>query len=227
MKEPPMVELILKDFHLHKKFVVGYGIIFAIYMAIFHSRANNPGAVPIFGAFLYAIIPLLVFTREDKFKAAAFNLSLPVTRKEFLQARFVSGWLVMLVLYAGTSLLTVAVPGTKLGFSAIFQAKVVLTVLFFMAIVFGLLMTLVVAFGWTGMLVFLVFLQVLGIVLILLVNLFRPALRTAIQGTGAFLGSVQSGLGPVGSAIALLVVLLLFSYGSFRLSLYLYQRKDV
>jgi hypothetical protein len=133
----------------------------------------------------------------------------------------------MLVLYAGTSLMTVAIPGTKLGFSAVFQVKVVLLVLFFMAVVFGLLMPLVVAFGWTGMIVFLVFMQVLGIVFILLVNLFRPVTRTAIQGIGAFLGSVQSGLGPVGSAIALLVALLLFSYGSFRLSLYFYQRKDV
>ncbi|MDH4272251.1 MAG: ABC-2 transporter permease [Candidatus Aminicenantes bacterium] len=222
-----MYRLMLKDLRLHKRFVVGFGIAYVIYMAIFHSRANNPGAVSIFGAFLYAIIPLLIFTREDKFKAAAFNLSLPVTRKEFLQARYVLGWLVMLVLYAGTSLLTIAVPGTKLGLSAIFQVKLVLLVIFFMAVVFGLLMPLVVAFGFAGMIVFLVFIQVLGIVSILLANLFQPAIRTAIQGMGAFLGSVQSGLGPVGSAIALLVALLLFSYGSFRLSLYLYQRKDV
>jgi hypothetical protein len=222
-----MYRLMLKDFRLHKKFVVGYGIAFVIYMAIFHSRANNPGVVSIFGAFLYAIIPLLVFTREDKFKAAAFNLSLPVTRKEFLQARFVSGWLVMLVIYAGTSLLTIAIPGTKLGLSAIFQVKLVLLVIFFMAVVFGLLMPLVVALGWTGMIAFLVFIQVLGIVLLLLANLFRPAISAAIREIGGFLGSVQSGLGPVGSAIALLVVLLLFSYGSFRLSLYLYQSKDV
>ncbi len=222
-----MYRLMLKDFRLHKKFVVGYGIAFVIYMAIFQSRANNPGAVSVFGAFLYAIIPLLIFTREDKFKAAAFNLSLPVTRKEFLQSRYVLGWLAMLVLYAGTALMTVAIPGTKLGFSAVFQVKVVLLVLFFMAVVFGLLMPLVVALGWTGMIAFLVFTQVLGIVFILLANLFRPAIRTAIQGIGAFLGSVQSGLGPAGSVAALFVALLLFSYGSFRLSLYLYQRKDV
>jgi hypothetical protein len=222
-----MQRLMLKDFRLHKKFVIGYGIAFSIYMAIFHSRANNPGAVSVFGAFLYAIIPLLIFTREDKFKAAAFNLSLPVTRKEFLQARYVLGWLVMLVLYAGTSLLTIAIPGTKLGLATVFQVKVVLLVLFFMAVVFGVLMPLVVAFGFTGMIVFLVFIQVLGIVFLFLTNLFRPAIRTAIRGIGAFLGSVQSGLGPAGSAIALLVALLLFSYGSYRVCLYLYERKDI
>jgi hypothetical protein len=227
MKEPPMLKLMLKDFRLHRKFVVGYGIAYIIYMAIFYSRANNPGAVSVFGAFLYAIIPLLIFTREDKFKAAAFNLSLPVTRKEFLQARYVIGWLMMIVLYAATSLMTVAIPGTKLGFSAVFQVKVVLLVFFFMAVVFGLLMPLVVAFGWTGMIVFLVFIQVLGIVFLLLAKLFGPAVRTAISGVGAFLGGVRSGLGPIGSAAALFVALVLFSYGSFRLCVYLYERKEI
>jgi hypothetical protein len=227
MKEPPMIKLMIKDFHLHKKFVIGYGIAYIIYMAIFYSRANNPVAVSVFGAFLYAIIPLLIFTREDKFKTAAFNLSLPVTRKEFLQARYVLGWLVMLVLYAATSLMTLAIPGTKLGFSAVFQVKGILLVFFFMAIVFGLLMPLVVGFGWTGMIVFLVFIQVLGIVFLLLAKLFRPAVRTAISGIGAFLGAVRSGLGPIGSAVALFVALVIFTYGSFRLCVYLYERKEI
>ena len=222
-----MYRLMLKDFRLHRKFVGGYGIACVVYMAIFHSRVNHPGAVSFFGAFLYAMIPLLIFTREDKFKAAPFNLSLPVTRKEFLQARYVLGWMMMLALYAGTSLLTIAIPGTKVGPSAIFQAKTVLLVLFLMTVFFGLLMSLVVAYGWTGMMVFLVFIQMLGIVFLFLANLFRPAVSAAIRGIGGFLGSVRSGLGPVGSVIALLAVLLLFSYGSFRLCLYLYQRKDV
>jgi hypothetical protein len=222
-----MYRLMLKDLRLHKRFVVGFGIAYVIYMAIFYSRANNPGAVSIFGAFLYAIIPLLVFTREDKFKAAAFNLSLPVTRREFLQARYVLGWLVMLALYAGTSLLTIAIPGTKLGLSAVFQVKVALLVIFFMAVVFGMLMPLVVVYGWTGMIAFLVFIQVLGIVFLFLANLFRPAISAAIRAIGEFLGSVQSALGPAGSAAALLVALLLFSYGSFRTSLFLFERKDV
>ncbi len=222
-----MYRLILKDFRLHKKFVVGFGIAYGIYLAIFHSRANSPGAVSFFGAFLYAIIPLLIFTREDKFKAAPFNLSLPVTRREFLKARYVLGWMVMLALYVGTSLLTIAIPGTKVGPSAIFQAKTVLLVLFFMTVFFGLLMPLVVAFGWTGMIVFLVFIQVLGIVFIFLTNLFSPAIKAAIRGIAGFLRSVQAGLGPAGSVAVLIVVMILFSYGSFRLCVYFYERKDV
>jgi hypothetical protein len=227
MKEPPMYRLMLKDFRLHRKFIGGFGIAFMIYLAIFGSRANSPRVIALFGAFMYAMIPLLIFTREDKFKTAAFNLSLPATRKEFLRARYVLGWLMMLILYAGTSLLTIAIPGAKLGFAAVFQVKTVLLVFFFMAIFFGLLMPLVVAYGWTGMIVFLVFTQVLGIVFLFLANLFRPAIRTAIGAIGAFLGSAKAVLGPAGSAAMLLAVLLLFSYGSFRLSLYLYQRKEV
>lgn len=221
-----MRELILKDLRLHRKFIVGFGAGCIAYLGFFSSQANNPVAVSIFGAILYSIVPLTIFTREDKFKAAAFNLSLPVTRKEFLLVRYLSGWLLMLALYIGTSLLTILIPGTKLGPSAVFQVKTVLTVLAFMAILFATLMPLVVAFGWTGLIVVLVAFQVLGIVLLLLVTASRPALATAVGGIGRAVRAAESALGLAGLAAVLIVLLLLLSFASFKASVFLFNRKD-
>jgi fatty acid desaturase len=221
-----MVEWMLKDLRLHKKFILGFGVAGMVYLGFFMSRANNPGVVSVFGAFLYSILPLLIFTREDKFKAAAFNLSLPGTRKEFLLARYLSGWLLMLSLYAGTSLLTIILPGTKLGPSTVFQARTVLTVLAFMAILFAALIPLIVAFGWTGLIAMLVFFQVLGIVFMLLVTTFRPELRAVIDRIGRAAGAAQSVIGPAGFATALVAFLLLLNFVSFRVSVHLFERKE-
>jgi hypothetical protein len=221
-----MRDLILKDLRLHKKFILGFGAACIVYMGFFSSRANNPGVVSVFGAFLYSIVPLIIFTREDKFKAAAFNLSLPVTRKELLATRYLSGWLLMLALYAGTSLLTISIPGTKLGPSAVFQVKTILVVLAFMAILFAALMPLVVAFGWTGLIVFLVVFQVLGIVLMLMITAFRPGLTAITGGIGRAVSAAQSGLGPAGFAVALIALLLLLNLVSFKGSAFLFNRKE-
>jgi len=221
-----MRELMLKDLRLHKKYIIGFGAGCILYLAFFSSRANNPGVISIFGAFLYSIVPLTIFTREDKFKASAFNLSLPVTRKEFLAARYLSGWLLMLALYAGTSLLTIFIPGTKLGPSAVFQVKTILAVLAFMAILFAALMPLVVAFGWTGLIAFLVVFQVLGIVFMLLITAFRPGLAAITGGIGKAISAAQSALGPAGFAAALIVLLFLLNLASFKGSAFLFNRKE-
>ena len=221
-----MRDLMLKDLRLHKKFVLGFGLAAIVYLGYFSSQANNPVVVSIFGAFLYSIIPLLIFTREDKFKATAFNLSLPVTRREFLSSRYLLGWLLMLALYAGTSWLTVSIPGTKLGPSAVFQVKTILVVLAFMAILFAALMPLVVAFGWTGLIAFLVIFQVLGIVMMVLATAGRTGLKAFIGGVGKAVSVAQSALGPAGFAAVLVVLIFLLNFGSFKASLFLFNRKE-
>lgn len=221
-----MRNLMLKDLRLHKNFILGFGAACIAYLGFFSSQANNPGVVSVFGAFLYSIVPLIIFTREDKFKAAAFNLSLPVTRREFLLARYLSGWLLMLALYAGTCLLTIFIPGTRLGPSAVFQVKTILTVLAFMAILFAALMPLVVAFGWTGLIVFLVVFQVLGVVFVLLLTAFRPGLAAITGGIGKAVSAAQSALGQAGFAAALIVFLFLFNLASFKASSLLFNRKE-
>src|SRR4030042_5678269 len=100
-----MIKLIRKDLILHKKFALWTVILFPLYLGFMGSRVDNLSLLPVLGGFLYAIVPLILFGREDKFKSEAFGLSLPVTRREYLWARFLLSWGVMLLMYAVGSVL--------------------------------------------------------------------------------------------------------------------------
>ena len=60
------VKLIRKDFILHKKLILGFGIAYSLYLGYLGSRVNNIILLPIFGGFLYAVVPFILFGREDK-----------------------------------------------------------------------------------------------------------------------------------------------------------------
>jgi hypothetical protein len=222
-----MIKLIRKDLILHKKFVLGVGILYPLYLGFFGSRVNNTSILPVLGAFLYAIVPFILFGREDKFKSEAFGLSLPVTRREYLRARFLLSWGLMLLMYAVGSVLMVAVPGAKLSAATVFSPRMVLLSLAFITVYFGILMPLFVRFGQVGMLVFIVALQVIGVLLMVFrsaagIGMIKKLFRLIPDGVAA----VHSSLGAAPAFLAVLALLALFSYASFELSVVFLRKKE-
>jgi ABC-type transport system involved in multi-copper enzyme maturation permease subunit len=108
-----MLDLIRRDIFLHKKFIVFLGAFYLLYLGYFGSRLDNPRIIAVIGPFLMAIFPISIFSREDKFKSLAFCLSLPMTRAEFLRARYALSWIMMGVVYAAAALLMSVLPGAK------------------------------------------------------------------------------------------------------------------
>jgi hypothetical protein len=217
-------ELILKDLHLHKSYLLALGVIFPLYMGVFGSRLDRPGTFAFFGSFMYAVGALMLFTREDRFKSVAFGLSLPATRREVLVSRYVLCWAMMALFYILSAIVVVAVPGSKLG-AAGFRPGTALAALGLMALYFGALMPLTIRFGPTGVIIFIVILQVLGIA--------AMSLRSLGEGIRAFaaevktaLDAAQGALGPTGFGAALVAAIVLLNLASFWLSLRLFERKD-
>jgi ABC-2 type transport system permease protein len=220
-----MRKFILKDFLLHKKFLLGFGPAYVLYMAIFGSRISSSGVMGGFGPLLYALLPLTIYAREDKFKADVFSLSLPVTRRHLILSRYVMAWITMLLMYGIASVLSVLIPGTKLSLSTIFLPKTVLMALFFMTLIFGTLMPLFTRFGFVGLMIFLVALQVLGIFLVVF-NMVIKDIRTVIVSIVGSVNKAQAAVGPAGSAAAAVVLMIILTYISFELSVYLFKRRD-
>jgi ABC-2 type transport system permease protein len=220
-----MRKFILKDFLLHKKFLIGFGPAYVLYMAFFGSRISGSGVSAGFGPLLYALLPLTLFAREDKFKAEAFSLSLPVTRRDLILSRYVMGWISMLVMYGSASVLSVLIPGTKLAISTVFLPKTVLMALAFMTLIFGTLMPLFTRFGFVGLMIFLVALQVLGIFFIVF-NVIIKDIRVLIINIIGAVNKAQAAIGPAGSAAAAVVLMILLTYLSFELSVFLFKRRD-
>lgn len=217
-----MRELIIKDLRLHKRYLAFLGIFFPLYMGYIGSRLNKTGIFAVFGAILYATGPLMLFTREDKFKSLAFGLSLPATRREVLASRYVFSWALMGLFYFLGAVVAAAVPGSKFG-AAGFRPGMVLAALGLMTLYFGSLLPLTVRFGPIGIIVFMVILQVLGIAAMSLPTRAIQAFAGAVK---AALSAARGALGPAGSAAALIVGMVLLNLASFGLALRLFERKD-
>jgi len=222
-----MIKLIRKDVILHKKFFALTAVLYPLYLGFLGSRVNNTLLLPIFGGFLYSLVPFVLFGREDKFKSLTFGLSLPVTRREFLGGRFLFSWGLMLLMYLAGSLIMVLVPGGKLAAATVFGPRMILLSLTFMVGIFGVVMPLFVRFGQAGLLVSLVVLQVIGVLLMIFrsavgIETIKKIIRLIPNGISA----VQSAIGAVPAFLSVLTFLALFSYGSFLLSLALFRRKE-
>ena len=221
-----MLKHILKDLLFHRRFLLAFGLIWPVYMSFFGSRLSTPTVAAILGAFLYALVPIMVFSREDKFKAVAFSLSLPTTRREMLRSHYVLSWALMTVLYVAASLLMVVMPGGKLGWAKVFSLQTILLTLAAMTLVFAVLMPLFVRFGMVGMMVFLVVMQVLGVVFMLLRMAIGRSAISAVKALPRFIAAVLAALGPAGAAAVVVVLLLGINAISYGISARLFARKE-
>jgi len=221
-----MLKQIFKDLLFHRRFLLAFGLLCPVYMGFFGSRLSTPTVAAIIGAFLYALVPLMVFSREDKFKAVGFSLSLPTTRREMLRSHYVLSWALMAALYLAASLMMIVMPGGKLGPAKVFSLQTILLTLAAMALIFAVLMPLFVRFGMAGLMVFLVVMQVLGVVFMLLRMAVGRSAISAVKALPRFVAAVLAALGPTGATAAVLVLLLAINVISLGISARLFARKE-
>jgi len=222
-----MIKLMRRGFIQHKKIILSIGILGPVYMGYFGSRINNILLLMVFCGFLYGIMPLILFARDDKFKADAFGLSLPVTRREYIGSRYLLSWALMLFLFLAGSLLMILVPGGKLTAAMVFNPRLMLITLAFLTVNFGCLMPLFVRIGQVGLLAFLIGLQVLGVLLMVFRNIGSLAVvKKLFHLIPDGITAVQSALGLALAFPVLLAVLALLTYVSFEISVALFRRKE-
>jgi ABC-2 type transport system permease protein len=203
-------------------------LLYFIYVAVFGSRIDNPRVSTVFVTFLCFIMPVMIFTREEKFKGMALACSLPATRKQIILARYILGWLLMLVFFALATIAIIAVPGSKLGPEDLLNARTVMFALVLMALYFAILMPLLVRFGMVGFFVFLISLQVLGFVTLALAS--QSALKLNIRSSiaaikNAFI-SLSANLGAPAYYALLIAVMVALNLASCACSVSIFKRKD-
>lgn len=134
-----MRSLIFKDLILNKKYLAVIGLLFLLYMGVFFSRIDNPKVDIIFITFLAFILLVMLYTREDRFKATIMSCSLPATRRQIILARYVLGWALMIVFYVLAIAAILATPGHKLGLADFFNARTIFLALGLMTPYFSIL----------------------------------------------------------------------------------------
>lgn len=220
-----MFKFILKDFFLHKKYILSLGILYPLYVGWFGSRLDSPRVYALLAAFMYMIVALFPYTREDKLKAVGLSLSLPATRREIILGRFLTSWTLMTGLWILGTALALLMPGGKLGAAHLLGLGSILTILAYMTAFLAVFTPLAIRFGMVGLMIFLVAMQVLGIVAMLL-RARTQTLKALIGSVGRGVATAQEALGPAGAVAAVLIVFLIVNYASFELSVFLFKRKD-
>jgi hypothetical protein len=224
-----MRNLIFKDLILNKRYLLWVGVFYVAYLGFFGSRLSSPRLALLVGAFMSALMPLLNYTREDKFKAALLSCSLPSTRKQIVRSRYVLSWLLMLAVYLLIVPAMAFFPGGKLGLASLVNVHSIFLFLTVLTLVFAVLMPLLLRFGLVGMFVFLIGMQVLGIAVMVLESqkLVHLDIRGAVARVAGGLRSLNAALGGPAYFALLFVGLVLLNLASLAGSTFLFKRKDL
>jgi hypothetical protein len=228
-----ILRLMRKDLLLNRPVVavVAAGIVLVVVLLSSGAGTQRGDAIPfevvLFLASVYGSLLATLFAgRDDRYRTRAFNLGLPVTRREIVLARYLFS-LLALPLWIG---ITVAVRWC--WFWPVFPSEAFTPgslALAFCGFVAGAGITfpLVVWAGFLGLVYGGVGLQVLAlttVVLIRLVPAARPTLG-AIGGIVPTLGRLHAGIGDPWYLLAATAALLCLYGLSFAVAAALYQRK--
>ena len=175
-----------------------------------------------------AMIPLSLLAREDKFQSARLTCSLPATRDSIVASRFAGAWILSLT---GGLFIVAACYGAfraGLGNPTGEWGPAFLVGFVIVGLLLAGLLPFTMRFGFAGLIGFLVFTQVLGIVAFLGAVLVggQGGLGQVIRGVGAALHSLQESLGPVGYDLFLVAAVVALNVASFFVSRWIYRRRE-
>jgi hypothetical protein len=221
--------LIRKDLILSRNAFLWTGLPFLVYFAVMASEPRVPiREYLVLSALLCALMPVSVFGREDKFKAAPLTCSLPVTRRAMVQARYALAGGCGVIGTAGALALAVLWPWGHFAPSDVLNLGTILFAVTAVVVIASLLMPWVFRFGLFGMIWFLVGLQVLGAVALVASTVMGlGALRPVFRSLGQLVADLHTRLGDPAIAVVVLLGLGALAAVSMRVSVFLSERRDL
>ena len=181
------------------------------------------------GALIGALMTVSICAREDKFHATAVLASLPVTRRTFVQARYLLAFVMgaaALVFVAG---MAAVLPWSVQSTAQAFEPKTLLLGAAVAGVSVALLMPLAIRYGVLGVIGFFAVLQVVGIALLVLPgalgmkDVLKGIFRAAERG---FIGW-HAALGQPGPILETAVIVAIAIWMSFRVSVFLAERQEL
>jgi hypothetical protein len=227
-----MLKLLRKDFILSWKILAfSYGAWGVLWLGEpwFHREMDmNAGLWSGMVAGMCGFLPIIIVTREDKFKAAALTCSLPVRRATIVASRYVGGWLVALTC-ALLAVVSMYLLSWWVGAPAAPESATLVTMVAIMGLSIALMMPFTLRFGVAGVIILLVALQLTGI--LVLVGAALLGLPAGFIGRGADAAlragqRVHETLGTTGFSAMVVFMVLVLNVASCRLSAWVYERRE-
>lgn len=223
-----MREVVWQDLLMNRTTLILNTAIFAATWVVFtYLGIDSARAVAVFAGLMAAFLPVTIITREDRANAMALVCSLPVTRRTIVRGRYALG--VLLVLGALALILTiVAAMPTALPAGAIFEPTPLLIALGVSFLIMALMMPVTLRLGFNGLMVLMVALQALGVVLLVLTQLTGAVVdERIIAAIVTGVARAATVLGTPGFHIALLALLVAALGLSYRVSVALFERREL
>lgn len=224
-----MLRVIRKDLILNQTALLANLLIMVGFLCFMSSWEEGApaGSFAFFSGIMMAFVPVMVITREDKFKAMALGCSLPVTRKTIVQSRYLFAVACSVLGISLAFLLGAFFPLSQLDPAQLFRPGAIFLALSVTTLAVALLLPFTLRFGAMGLILVLAGFQVLGIVALTLVRLKESSADRRL--IDMLVGSVVDLHSHFGSG-AFYLLLLLFLSGmlaaSYGLSLWVFSRRE-
>ncbi len=221
-------KLFLKDLILNGRMFLSLLWLF-VWIAYAANQMHGVAMATVLGAIASTLMTVTLGVREERFHAAAVSYSLPVTRRDVVRHRYLFGYITGIAAFVLGSALVVLVPWSTHTAVEVFDPRTVLfaVVAISLTLTFGL--PLVLRLGVMGIFAGLAGLQLAGLLAFAVGALLGSAFafRSVIHAFEQSAVDLHQALGSAGSAIAILSVVALMTWVSYRLSLFLIERRDV
>jgi hypothetical protein len=225
-----MLRTIRKELILNRNVILMNGVIFLALLTFF---ATMDSEMPVklyagWSSLMLSFLPAVMVTREDKFKAMTLGCSLPVSRKTVVQARFaLSGGLAFLGILAAF-LLGGFFPTSTFQPGDLFAWGPVIIGLSGITIVLSILLPITLRFGMHGIFIFLVGSQVLGVVMLTLVNVMGSSVdKRAVDRIVGFFVRAHATLGATTFNLCLVAFLLSLLSVSYLVSVRVFENREL
>jgi hypothetical protein len=227
-----LLRLLQRDWFLHRRALLTVILIFSAFEVYFVLVANHPRMWLVFTCIYISFFVIVPMTRDDKFRAFAWSRTLPVTRSDLVQARYVSSWVIVGGAFLSALALAAFLPGSKVAPALPLDPRSLLLAATVITIIFFLLIPFTIRFGLMGVFIGLAVLQLVGAGLFVFASL--TASFDAVEGTiaGIFkppiaaIAAIRSTLPSAAFNLVALLTLILINWVGYRLALALFRRRE-
>jgi hypothetical protein len=210
-----MREVVWKDLLLNRNVLVPSSFLFAVMFGVMAATPESPlREYTVLTSVVVAFLPIMIVTGEDKARAMALTCSLPVTRRT-------CGVLFALGLAS-------VLPTSTLPAAALFRPANLLTGLAVVLVVMSLMLPLTLRFGAKGVILLLVVMQVIGVVLLTVVQVTRSSADKRLLGALVRgIGDLAGRLGPWAFYALVVLLLAVVIALSYRISVWTFVRREL
>jgi hypothetical protein len=179
-------------------------------------------------AFIGALMATTMAAREDKLRTSATLASLPVSRRTLVEARYLVAYIVGAATYLVVVVMAAALPWSVQRAAELVEVRTLLLTLTLASMAIALLMPVVIRYGLLGVMVFLGAFQLLGVAVMVAFEFFGS--RSAVGVFSAIerrIAALHQGLNQPVVILETAAVVALATWLSFRLSVFLAERRDL